>query len=206
MKPILRYTRAVRRGYPACAPGSSIHRPGQQVYDHVMPSRKVSREKRSLFNLTEIEIQSLWPSTHLHTYIHTLCNTNTRVSVVSANSPYTIVYLRTNVLHQASMGRGGRLDQRTCVHRERIHDGSYIQRAGRACRAGHTREAKRAKRVQREVTTRKRGERERERCIGLGSIGSGWRAAPPVMVVGVIDAPDGGGGGEWWREGEASRG
>lgn len=69
MKPILRYTRAVRRGYPACAPGSSIHRPGQQVYDHVMPSRKVSREKRSLFNLTEIEIQSLWPSTHLHTYI-----------------------------------------------------------------------------------------------------------------------------------------
>lgn len=69
MKPILRYTRAVRRGYPACAPGSSIHRSGQQVYDRVMPSRKVSRGKRSLFNLTEIEIQSLWPSTHLHTYI-----------------------------------------------------------------------------------------------------------------------------------------
>lgn len=112
--------------------------------------------------------------------------------MVSANSPYTIVYLRTNVLHQASMGRGGRLDQRTCVHRERIHDGSYIQRAGRACRAGHTREAKRAKRVQREVTTRKRGERERE-------MHRSW-----IHRVGVKSGPSGDGGGShrcsrWWR-------
>lgn len=191
MKPILRYTRAVRRGYPACAPGSSIHRPGQQVYDHVMPSRKVSREKRSLFNLTEIEIQSLWPSTHLHTYIRYVIPTHESAWSRPILLTQSYTYVRT-CCTKHPWGGGGRLDQRTCVHRERIHDGSYIQRAGRACRAGHTREAKRAKRVQREVTTRKRGERERE-------MHRSW-----IHRVGVKSGPSGDGGGShrcsrWWR-------
>lgn len=167
MKPILRYTRADRRGYPACAPGSSIHRPGQQVYDHVMPSRKVLREKRSLFNLTEIEIQSLWPSTHLHTYI--------RYVIPTHESAWSrpILLTQSYTYDCAPSIHGGGEIRSAYVRAPRAYPRRFVYTTRGTSLPRWTYERGQARKACTKRGNDTKERRERERCLGLGSIGSG---------------------------------